>query len=101
MIIRATVIKKQPISQTIPQKTVLDNYLHYTQKVCISTTLQEEIFQWNLNLATLRMKKFTKFKLCLYLNFKNLSLIAYTIGIQRSKFVNVYSREFDQSEPGS
>ena len=32
--------------------------------------------------------------------FRNLSMIAYMIEIQKSKFANIYFLEFDQSEPG-
>ena len=34
-----------------------------------------------------------------YFIFRNLSLIAYIIGIQKSKFANIKFCEFDQSEP--
>ena len=49
------------------------------------TTLQEEKFHWNLNLAN---GKFAEFEFTYYYIFRNLTMIAYTIEIQKSKFAN-------------
>ena len=49
------------------------------------TTLQEENFHWNLNFAIFANGKFAKVKVCLFLYFRNLSIIAYIIEIQKTK----------------
>ena len=41
-----------------------------------------------------------KFNSVYYYIFRNLSIIAYTIVIQISKFANILFRESDQFEPG-
>ena len=40
------------------------------------------------------------FNFAYYFIFRNLSMIAYIIEIQKSKFANILFREFDQSELG-
>ena len=53
----------------------------------VSSTLQEENFHWNLNFA---IEKFNSLNLnsIYYYIFRNLSMIAYMIKIQNSKFSN-------------
>ena len=43
--------------------------------------------------------KFTKLNSASFYVFRKLSMIAYIIEIQKSKFANIKFREFDQYEP--
>ena len=52
-------------------------------------TLQEENFNWNLNFAISLMENSLNFNSTHYYIFGNLSMIAYIIAIQISKFANI------------
>ena len=52
-------------------------------------TLQEEKFHWNLNFAISLMANSLNFNSAYYTSFRNLSIIAYIIEIQKSKFANI------------
>ena len=62
-------------------------------------TLREENFHWNLNSAISLMANSLNLNYVYCFIFRNLSMIAYLIEIQKSKFANIYFREFDLSEP--
>ena len=51
--------------------------------------LQDESFHWNLNFAISLMAKSLDLKSTYYCIFRNLSMIAYMIEIQESKFSNI------------
>ena len=57
----------------------------------LACTLQEENFQWNLNFAISLMASSLnfKFRLLLHYVFGNLSMTAYIIEIQKSKFTHI------------
>ena len=70
----------------------------FCQKSCkIQAT--GRIFSLEIKFCCFANGNFAKFKFRLLLHL-NLSLIAYMLDIQKSKFANIYFREFDQSEPG-
>ena len=64
--------------------------------------LQEENFHWNSNFAISLITNSLKLNSAYRYNiiFKNLTMIAYMIEIQKSKFANISFCEFNQSEPG-
>ena len=51
--------------------------------------LQDESFHWNLNFAISLMAKSLDLNSSNYYIFRNLSMIAYMIEIQESKFANI------------
>ena len=57
--------------------------------VHIHTTLREEDFHWNLNFAIPLMANSLNLNSANYYIFRNLSMIAYIIGIQKSKFAYI------------
>ena len=56
--------------------------------MCHTHSLQEVIFHWNLNFDIALMTNSQNLNLA-YDIFRNLSMIAYIIGIQKSKFANI------------
>ena len=62
-------------------------------------TLQEENIHRNLNYAISLKSNSLNLNSAYYYIFRNLSMIAFIIEIQKSKFVNIELRKFDQSEP--
>ena len=65
----------------------------------VDTTLQEENFHWNLSCAISLIANLLTLN-STYCIFRILSMIVYTIEIQKPKFVNIKFCELDQSEPG-
>ena len=63
-------------------------------------TLQEENFHWNSNFAISLMANSLTLNYAYYYIYRNNSMIAYIIEIQKTKFADILFREFDQSEPG-
>ena len=53
------------------------------------STLQEENFHWNFNFAILLMENSLSLNIAHLKIFINLSMIAYVIQIQKSKFANI------------
>ena len=66
----------------------------------LAVNLREENFHWNLNFAISLMANSRNLNSAHDKTLRNLSMIAYMIKIQKSKFANIKFREFDQSEPG-
>ena len=63
-------------------------------------TLKEEDFHLNLYFAITLMVNLLNINYASYYIFRNLSIIAYIIEIQKSQFANIKFPEFDQSESG-
>ena len=61
-------------------------------------TLQEKNCHWNLTFANSLMANSLKLNSADHQIFQNISMIAYIIGIQKSKFANIWVHELDHSE---
>ena len=76
-------------------KLVLGYRLHYRIKINMQfnlaslLTMQEENFHWNLNFANSLMANSPNWNSANYYIFRNLSMIAYIIKIQKSKFADI------------
>ena len=65
-------------------------------------TMNEENFHWNSNIAILPMANSLNLNsayIYIYFFFRDLSMIAYIIETQKSKFADTEFCEFDESEP--
>ena len=61
----------------------------------VLSVLQDESFHWILNFAILLMANLLNLNSAYYHIFRNLSMMAYMIEIQESKFVNIKFFDFD------
>ena len=70
-------------------KTIVLQFVHLTTSVPIVKTLVVENLHWNLNFAIWVMVNSLDFNSVYYYIFRNLSMIAFIIEIQKSKFPNI------------
>ena len=63
-------------------------------------TLEEENFHWKVNFAHFDNGYLLNLNSAYHYIFRNISMIAYMVEIQKSKIAYIYFHEFDQSESG-